>query len=146
MGLQRVGHDWATELSWAESLIMSMLLILSLNFTISSQVYTHCSLKNLFLNIYRTWIWSLIWEDPTCHGAAKPGHQTIEPVALEPWSRNYLAHMLQLLKLVGPRVTAGQQEDPLQWEGHPLQLESSPQSPQLEGKAHGATKIQHSQK
>ena len=71
--------DW-TELNWTESLIMSMPLILPLNFTTSSQVYTHCSSKSLFLNIYRTWIWSLILEDPTYHGASKPVHHTIEPV------------------------------------------------------------------
>ena len=28
----------------------------------------------IWLQMQATWVWSLVWEDPTCHGAAKPVH------------------------------------------------------------------------
>ena len=56
-----------------------------------------------------TGVWSLVWEDLTCHRATKPEHH------------NYWTYALQ-------------QEKPPQWEAHTPQ-ESSPCSPQLE-KAH----------
>ena len=52
-------------------------------------------------------VWSLVQEDPTCHGATKLK------------CRNYWAHTLQQEKL-------------LQWEVCAMQLESSPCSLQLE--------------
>ena len=55
--------------------------------------------------------------------------QTHAPQLLSLCSR---AHALQLLKPMGPRVHAPQQEKPTQWEAHALQLESSPCSWQLE--------------
>ena len=62
-----------------------------------------------------TRVWSLAQEDPTCLGAAKPiGHNY--------WSGT-------------PKAHARQWEKPPQWEAWALQLESSPDSPQLE-KAH----------
>ena len=45
-----------------------------------------------------TQVWSLVWEDPTCRGAAKPMHLSYWACALEPASHNYWACMLQLLK------------------------------------------------
>ena len=54
-----------------------------------------------------TWVWSLVWEDSTFHGATKP-------VCHDHWSR------------------ALQQEKPPQWEACVLHLENSPHSPQLE--------------
>ena len=48
-------------------------------------------------------IWSLVWEDPTRHGTAKPA-------SLNPWD-----HLLQLLKPKCPRAGTVQ-ERPLQWE------------------------------
>ena len=51
--------------------------------------------------------------------------------ALQPESRNYWAHMLQLLKPVCPRAHAPQEKPP-QWEAGTPQGESSPHSPQLE--------------
>ena len=59
----------------------------------------------------RTWIWSLIWEDPTVHKATEPMHH------------NYWAWVPQLLKPMQPRARALQQEKPLQWEAWALQLE-----------------------
>ena len=53
--------------------------------------------KNLPAN-ERTWVQSLIWEDPTWCGATKPVHH------------NYWAYVLQLLKPVHPRAPAPQQE------------------------------------
>ena len=70
-----------------------------------------------------TWVQYLVWEDPTCHGAAKPVGQlnpwatTIEPALYSLWAaitepthHNYWAR-------------APQQEKPLQWEAHTPQLE-----------------------
>ena len=57
-----------------------------------------------------TQVQSLVWEDPTCHGATKPVHHNYEASALEPVSHNYWAHVLQLLKPVHPRACALQQE------------------------------------
>ena len=81
-----------------------------------------------------TWVWSLIWEDPTCHRATKP----TEPVL---GSCSYWAHAPQLLKPACLRACALQQEKPKQWATHTVQLESSPHNWR---KACTATKIQHS--
>ena len=47
-----------------------------------------------------TRIWSLVWEDPTCHGATKPVHHHYWACALPPVSHNYWARVPQLLKPV----------------------------------------------
>ena len=39
-----------------------------------------------------TWVQSLIWENPTCHEAAKPVHHKSWAWALEPWNQSYWAH------------------------------------------------------
>ena len=52
------------------------------------------------LPVQETWKWSLIWEDPTCHRATKPVCHNYWVCGLEPESRNYWAHLLQLLKPV----------------------------------------------
>ena len=44
-----------------------------------------------------TQVWSLVWEDPTCHGPAKTEHHSYWVSTLEPWSHNYWAHTLWLL-------------------------------------------------
>ena len=61
---------------------------------------------------------SLVWENPTYHGPAKP-------------VSHHWAHVPQLLKTVyqGP---GPHQEKPRQWEACVLQQKSSPCSPQLE--------------
>ena len=43
---------------------------------------------------------SLVWEDPTCHGATKPVHHNYWACALEPASHNYWGRVPQLLKPV----------------------------------------------
>ena len=75
----------------------------------------------IHLQMQRTWVRSLAWEDSTRRRAAKS---------------NYRVHV--------PRACALQQEKPLQWKAHALQLESSPHSSQQE-KARGR-KTQGSQK
>ena len=90
----------------------------------------------IHLPVQGTWVWSLIREDPTCRGAAKPERHNYWACALEPASHNYGAHVPQLLKPAGssarvpqllspraattearaPRAHAPQQEKPLQWE------------------------------
>ena len=40
----------------------------------------------------------LVWEDPTCQGATKSMWHNYWACALEPGSRNYRAHTMQLLK------------------------------------------------
>ena len=67
MGLQRVWHDWATELNWTEQ---------------------------------GTWVWSPIWEDPTCLRASKPmsrNYWVQVPRAHAP-RRKHSLHSLQLEK------------------------------------------------
>ena len=47
-----------------------------------------------------TWVWALLQEDPTCHGAAKPVCHNYWACTLEPVSHNYWARVPQLLKPV----------------------------------------------
>ena len=55
-----------------------------------------------------TWVWALVREDPTCHGATKPVRCNYWACTLEPTSHNYWART--------PRARAPQQEKPPQWE------------------------------
>ena len=67
--------------------------------------------QRIRLPIQETWAWSLVWEDSTCCGAAKPmrHHDRIRvPTACVP------------------------QENPPQWEAHVLQQRAAPCFPQLE--------------
>ena len=68
----------------------------------------------------RTWIWSLIQEDSTYYRATKC------------ICHNHWACVLQLPIAVHPTACALQQEKPLQWEAHALELERSVHSPPLE--------------
>ena len=63
-----------------------------------------------------TQVWSPIWDDRICWGTAEPMCHSCWARTLEP-------------------VPCPQQEKPLQWKSHALQLENKPHSPQLE-KAH----------
>ena len=80
----------------------------------------------ILLPMQGTWVQALVWEDPTCHGAAKPVCHNYWACALEPVSHNYWAHMPQLLKPVHPRARASQQEKTLQWEGCAPQWRGDP--------------------
>ena len=78
-----------------------------------------------------TQVRSLVWEDSTCHHAAKPACHNYWACALEPENCNYWIIVPQLLKSVYPRVHALQQEKTLQCEAQGLQLQSRPRSLQL---------------
>ena len=76
-----------------------------------------------------TWVWSLVWEDPTCCGATKPmchNYWACAPRLLKPARSR--ACVLQLLsphaattEACAPRAHASQQEKPPQWEACALQ-------------------------
>ena len=77
------------------------------------------------LPMQRTWVWSLVWEGSTCHGATRSMHP------------NYWA--------CKPRAHGPQQEKPLKRETcTPLQV-SSPCSPQQEQSPHEQKKTQGNQ-
>ena len=93
-----------------------------------------------------TWVRSLVWEDPTCHGATKPMHHNYwacalelarEPQLLSPRATTTEAHM--------PRARALQQKQPPQWEACALQRIVAPLSATRES-PHAALKTQSSQK
>ena len=52
----------------------------------------------------RRQVQTLVWEDPTCHGAVKPASHNYGACALEPGTRNCRAHVLQWLKPLHPRA------------------------------------------
>ena len=79
----------------------------------------------IHLPMQGTWVQALVWEDPTCHGAAKPMHHNYRACALEPAT--------QLLSLCAatteahiPRAHAPQQEKPPQWEARTPQQRVAP--------------------
>ena len=85
MGSQRVRHDWATELNW--SLRFNSMKTISpprtrgveeihlLIYCLFSEPICRASLVTHWIRIHLpmqgTQIWSLVQEDPTCHGATK---------------------------------------------------------------------------
>ena len=66
--------------------------------------------RNLPVNMQRTWVRSLVWEDFTCQGATKPMHHNYWARALEPVSHSYWACV--------STACIPQQEKPPQWEVH----------------------------
>jgi len=76
-------------------------------------------------------VWCLVWNDPMCHGPAKPVCHNYLTYALEPTYRDCWAPVLKLLK-PAPRACAPQQEKPRQWEACVPQADRSPCSPQIE--------------
>ena len=86
----------------------------------------------IHLPMQRAWVQSLVWADFMCHGATNLVYHNYWAHALEPVSPNYWAHSLQLLKPECPGACALQPEKPSKWEVQALQLDSSPQLPQLE--------------
>ena len=81
---------------------------------------------------------SLIQEDPTYLGAAKPVRPNYWACALEPGNHNYGAHVPELVQPLCPGAHALQQEKPPQWETLALQLESSLHSLKLEKSPHSS--------
>ena len=84
-----------------------------------------------------TQVRSLIQHDLLCCEATRLVYHSYRSCAWEPRSRNYGAHVPQLLKPACTRTHALQQKKPPQWEACTLQLESSPYSLQLEKSPHG---------
>ena len=74
------------------------------------------------LPIQETRVWSLAWEEPTCHGATSA--TTSEPVLQSP-EPSYWARALQLLKPMNLRAHTSQQEKPPQWEARAAPPENS---------------------
>ena len=62
--------------------------------------YLGASLVAQWLGIRLPMCGTLVWEDPTCHGATKPVRHSYWTCALQPASHNYWARMPQLLKPV----------------------------------------------
>ena len=73
-----------------------------------------------------SWVWSLIWDDSTCHGATKPVCYNYWACAVDPGNCNYWVHVPQLLKPKCPGAHALQTERPLQWGACTPQWERSP--------------------
>ena len=48
------------------------------------------------LSVQQTQVWSLVWEDPTCHGVTKPGATTTETCSYSLCSTTREAHARQL--------------------------------------------------
>ena len=72
-----------------------------------------------------TWVWALVWEDPTCHGATKPMHHNCWACTLEP-EPQLLNTRATTTEAHTPRAHALQQEKPLQWEALTLQRRVAP--------------------
>ena len=102
--------------------------------------------SRICLSVHESWVQSLVWEDPACHGAAKPVSHNYWICALEPGSCNNWAHVLQLLKPACPRAHAWQHKKPPQWEAPAPQLERIALPRCNQRKASAAMKRQHSQK
>ena len=80
-----------------------------------------------------TQVRALVWEDPSCHEAARPGcHNSW---ACMPWSPRAVT-----MEAWAPRACTLQQEKPPQWEARAPLLERSPCSPQLGDSLRTATK------
>ena len=83
------------------------------------------------LAMWGTPVQSLVGEDPICLGETKPTCHNYWACALESENPNSWAHHATA-EAQAPRACAPPQAKPLQWEAVTPQLESSPQSPQLE--------------
>ena len=88
------------------------------------------------LPMQKTWVQSLIQEDPTCCRATKPVCHNYWVCVPQPMSHKYCAYVPQLLKPTSPRARAQQREKSPQWEACAPQLENGPCSPQLEKSPH----------
>ena len=91
----------------------------------------------IHLPMQEMWVWSLVQEDPTCHGATKPVHRYYWPCALEPGSCNYWSP-----SALEPRSTTREATTTRRLY---IAIKSSPSLMQLK-KAHGAKMTQHSKK
>ena len=72
-----------------------------------------------------TWVQSLIWEDPTCHGATEPLNHNY-------WACAPLSPPAAPTEACMPLILWSTTKEALGWEAHTLQLETSPGLSQLE--------------
>ena len=91
-------NQWKLQLPWGSSSFPGGPVVKNLS----------CSAKHLVL--------SLVREEPTCLGAAKPVCHNYWASSLESSSHNYWAQELQSRKPTRPRACALQQEKPPAWE------------------------------
>ena len=134
MESQRIGHDWATELTWTEdSDSLSILRVEDRTLDLPGG-----SVVKNPLPMQEPGVQSQVGEDPTCPGAAKAVCHNSGACVLEPGTTTAEPSC--------PAVHALQQEKPPPWEAHTPQCESSPRLPQLEKSPHTAVKTQHSHK
>ena len=83
MGSQRVGHDWVIELNWTDEPVRY-------KFREKKVLRKEggwglpCLVQwiRICLPMQVIQVWSLVQEDPTCHGATKPRTTTDEPTCL----------------------------------------------------------------
>ena len=78
-----------------------------------------------------TWVWSLVPEDPTCHGATKPLCHNYWACALEPASHNYWAHVPNYWNPCAESPCSTTREATAMRSPRTA-MKSSPRSPQLE--------------
>ena len=88
--------------------------------------------SRIHLPIQETWVWSLIQEDPACHGAAKPVRHNCWACALESGSHNCWAHVLNCWSLCTLESILQNKRSPHNEKPTLLLVESSPCSPLLE--------------
>ena len=118
-------------------LTISLLWILLIYFKVDSWASWWLGVKHPSANARDTGS-TIVWEDPTCPGAAKLVCHSYWSCALEPRSHNYQTHVLQLPKLAHPWGCAPQWGRPPQWAAHAPQVESHPRVPQLKTSLHGS--------
>ena len=73
-----------------------------------------------------TRVLALVWEDPTCRGAAKPMYCNYWACALEPVSHNYWSLRATTTEAHAPTARAPQQKKPPQWEARAPQQRVAP--------------------
>ena len=71
-----------------------------------------------------TWVWSLVWEDPTFRGATKPETQ-LSSLCSRAQKLQLLCPHAATTESKHPRACAPQQEKSVQCEVHTPQLDSS---------------------
>ena len=136
MGSHRVGRDWSDLAALRLNLYLPhgpvypfMVLYHSeLNSPEDKYMIIHSNvIQNIpvwdfqrlrLLLMQETWLWSVVQEDLTCHGAIKPVFHNYWACALEPTSYNHWT--------CTSRASAPQQEKPPRWEACALQWRVAP--------------------
>ena len=93
---------------------------------ISRETYLVAQWLGICLPMQRTWVQSLVREDPTCCGATKPVRHNYWACALKPASHNYWACVPQLPKPARLEPMLHNKDEPPQWETHAPQPRVAP--------------------